>query len=124
LYFVQYRCLTGVCLRDKRSCVFCAFFVHTSLGFNKINWVIAILLCRNHFSMYYFCIPIRNSNHHSCGVSHLLFGVQFYTILESNKKLIFKNYFFTIDYIVTFPCLLTLKMSKLAAQDRFLDLSD
>jgi hypothetical protein len=45
------------------------------------------------------------------------------SILESNnKKLIFLSTF-TIDYIVTFPCLLT-KMSKLAAQDKFLDLSD
>jgi hypothetical protein len=52
-------------------------------------------------------------------VLYTLIGVQFYTILESNnKKLIFKV-LFTIDYIVTFPCLLT-KMSKLAAQDNFL----
>jgi hypothetical protein len=54
--------------------------------------------------------------------SHTPILCSFYTILESNnKKLILK--YFTIDYIVTFPCLLT-KMSKLAAQDKFLDLSD
>jgi cytochrome c oxidase assembly protein subunit 15 len=65
-----------------------------TLGFNKINWVIAILFIEiiSGISMYYFAFPFGTQTIH--GVSHTLF-VQFYTILESNnKKLIFLKYFY------------------------------
>jgi cytochrome c oxidase assembly protein subunit 15 len=60
-----------------------------TLGFNKINWVIAILFIEiiSGISMYYFAFP---SELKPFMVLATPICVQFYTILESNnKKLIF-----------------------------------
>jgi cytochrome c oxidase assembly protein subunit 15 len=62
-----------------------------TLGFNKINWVIIILFIEiiSGILMYYFAFPFGTQTIHVV-LATLLFGVQFYTILESNdKKLIF-----------------------------------
>jgi cytochrome c oxidase assembly protein subunit 15 len=58
-----------------------------NLGFNKINWVIMILFIEiiSGITMYYFAFPFGTQTIHVV-LATLLFGVQFYTILESNTK--------------------------------------
>lgn len=57
------------------------------LGFNKINWVIIILFIEiiSGIVMYYLDFPFGTQTVHIV-LATLLFGVQFYTILESNTK--------------------------------------
>lgn len=57
------------------------------LGFEKINWVILILLIEiaSGIIMYYFAFPFGTQTVHVV-LATLLFGIQFYTILESNTK--------------------------------------
>jgi len=61
-----------------------------SLGFSKINWVITLMILEiiSGLSMYYFDFPFGMQTIHLVGAS-LLFGMQFYMILENNftKKL-------------------------------------
>jgi heme a synthase len=56
-------------------------------GFQKINWVIALLLVEifSGIAMYYFDFPFGTQTIHIV-LATLLFGVQFYMILESNSK--------------------------------------
>lgn len=58
-----------------------------NLGFNKINWIIMILFIEiiSGITMYYFAFPFGTQTIHVV-LATLLFGVQFYTILESNTK--------------------------------------
>jgi cytochrome c oxidase assembly protein subunit 15 len=57
------------------------------LGFSKINWVIALLFIEiiTGISMYYFAFPFGTQTVHVV-LATILFGIQFYTILESNTK--------------------------------------
>jgi cytochrome c oxidase assembly protein subunit 15 len=58
------------------------------LGFTKMNWVIA-LLCMEIISgiaMYYFSFPIGSQTIH-IAMATLLFGLQFYLVLENSKKI-------------------------------------
>ncbi|MGQ7944789.1 COX15/CtaA family protein [Flavobacterium sp. WC2509] len=58
-----------------------------NLGFSKINWVITLLIIEiiSGISMYYFDFPFGTQTIHVV-LATLLFGVQFYMILESNTK--------------------------------------
>jgi cytochrome c oxidase assembly protein subunit 15 len=58
-----------------------------TLGFNKTNWVLIILFIEiiSGILMYYFAFPFGTQTVHVV-LATLLFGVQFYMILESNTK--------------------------------------
>lgn len=58
-----------------------------NLGFKKLNWVMILLLIEiiSGISMYYFDFPFGTQTIHIV-LATLLFGVQFYMILESNSK--------------------------------------
>ncbi|MFV8353637.1 COX15/CtaA family protein [Flavobacterium sp. XS2P14] len=58
-----------------------------SLGFSKIKWVIAILIMEiiSGIAMYYLDFPFGTQTVHVV-LATLLFGVQFYIILESKSK--------------------------------------
>ena len=58
-----------------------------SLGFSKIKWVIAILILEiiSGIAMYYLDFPFGTQTIHVV-LATLLFGVQFYIILESKSK--------------------------------------
>ena len=58
-----------------------------SLGFSKIKWVIAILIVEiiSGIAMYYLDFPFGTQTVHVV-LATLLFGVQFYIILESKSK--------------------------------------
>ncbi len=57
------------------------------LGFNKINWVIALLCIEvlSGITMLYFNFPFGSQTLHIV-IATLLFGLQFYLLLENNKK--------------------------------------
>ena len=57
------------------------------LGFSKMNWVMILLSIEiiSGISMYYFHFPFGTQTIHIV-LATLLFGVQFYMILESNRK--------------------------------------
>ena len=57
------------------------------LGFNKINWVIALLCIEvlSGITMFYFNFPFGSQTLHIV-IATLLFGLQFYLLLENNKK--------------------------------------
>lgn len=57
------------------------------LGFNKINWVLLIIFIEvlSGIAMYYFHFPFGSQTIHLV-LASLLFGVQFYMILEVKKK--------------------------------------
>jgi len=57
------------------------------LGFSKIKWVMVILLIEilSGIAMYYFYFPFGTQTIHIV-LATILFGVQFYTVLESNSK--------------------------------------
>lgn len=56
------------------------------LGFNKLNWIMVLLLLEiiSGVAMYYFHFPFGSQTAHLVFAS-LLFGVQFYLILENTK---------------------------------------
>ncbi|MFA9192269.1 COX15/CtaA family protein [Flavobacterium sp. FZUC8N2.13] len=58
-----------------------------NLGFSKMNWVIILLFMEiiSGIAMYYFHFPFGTQTIHIV-LAALLFGVQFYMILESNRK--------------------------------------
>lgn len=58
-----------------------------NLGFSKMNWVIILLSIEiiSGIAMYYFHFPFGTQTIHIV-LATLLFGVQFYMILESNRK--------------------------------------
>lgn len=58
-----------------------------NLGFKKLNWVMILLLIEiiSGVSMYYFDFPFGTQTIHIV-LATLLFGFQFYMILESNSK--------------------------------------
>ena len=58
-----------------------------NLGYNKINWVMLLLLLEvvSGVIMYYNHFPFGSQALHLV-VASILFGVQFYMLLESNKK--------------------------------------
>lgn len=58
------------------------------LGFTKINWVIALLCIEilSGITMYYFNFPFGSQTIH-IAIATLLFGVQFYLVLENFKKI-------------------------------------
>jgi hypothetical protein len=69
-------------------------------------------------AMYYLDFPFGTQTVHVV-LATLLFGVQFYIILESkSKKYIHKNIKFRL-YCRIYLCSRSTKMSKLAAQDKF-----
>ena len=57
------------------------------LGFNKINWVIALLCIEvlSGITMFYFNFSFGSQTLHLV-IATLLFGLQFYLLLENNKK--------------------------------------
>ena len=58
-----------------------------NLGYNKINWVMGLLLLEiaSGIAMYYFDFPFGSQSIHLVTAS-ILFGIQYYMILESNRK--------------------------------------
>ena len=58
-----------------------------NLGFKKLNWVMILLLIEiiSGIAMYYFDFPFGTQTIHIV-LATLLFGYQFYMILESNSK--------------------------------------
>ncbi len=58
-----------------------------NLGFSKMNWVMILLSIEivSGIAMYYFHFPFGTQTIHIV-LATLLFGVQFYMILESNRK--------------------------------------
>lgn len=58
-----------------------------TLGYYKINWVLWLLALEiaSGIAMYYFDFPFGSQSLHLI-VASLLFGVQFYLILESSRK--------------------------------------
>lgn len=58
-----------------------------NLGYNKINWVMGLLLIEiaSGIAMYYFDFPFGSQSIHLVTAS-ILFGIQYYMILESNRK--------------------------------------
>jgi cytochrome c oxidase assembly protein subunit 15 len=57
------------------------------LGFTKLNWVIALLCLEilSGIAMYYFNFPFGTQTLHIV-IATLLFGIQFYLVLENSKK--------------------------------------
>jgi len=57
------------------------------LGFSKMNWIMMLIIIEiiSGISMYYFDFPFGTQTLHLV-VAALLFGVQFYTILESKSS--------------------------------------
>jgi cytochrome c oxidase assembly protein subunit 15 len=57
------------------------------LGFNKINWIIGLLSLEilSGISMFYFNFPFGSQTLHVV-IATLLFGLQFYLLLENNRK--------------------------------------
>jgi len=79
-----------------RTFSFIVFFVNLflylknrklNLGFNKINWVIALILAEvlSGIAMYYFHFPFGSQTTHLV-LASILFGLQFYMILEARKS--------------------------------------
>lgn len=60
------------------------------LGFTKLNWVLLILIIEilSGISMYYFDFPFGTQTIHIV-LATILFGIQFYLILESKTKKVF-----------------------------------
>lgn len=60
------------------------------LGFTKLNWVLFILIIEilSGISMYYFDFPFGTQTIHIV-LATILFGIQFYLILESKTKKVF-----------------------------------
>ena len=60
------------------------------LGFTKLNWVLLILIIEilSGISMYYFDFPFGTQTIHVV-LATILFGIQFYLILESKTKKVF-----------------------------------
>ena len=60
------------------------------LGFSKLNWVVFILFIEilSGISMYYFDFPFGTQTIHVV-LATILFGIQFYLILESKSKKVF-----------------------------------
>jgi cytochrome c oxidase assembly protein subunit 15 len=58
-----------------------------NLGFNKMNWVIALLCIEilSGIAMYYFNFPFGTQTIHIV-MATLLFGLQFYLVLENSGK--------------------------------------
>lgn len=58
-----------------------------NLGFGKINWVMLIILIEilSGIAMYYFHFPFGSQTIHLV-LASILFGIQFYMILESRRK--------------------------------------
>jgi cytochrome c oxidase assembly protein subunit 15 len=58
-----------------------------NLGYNKTNWVMGLLLIEiaSGIAMYYFDFPFGSQSIHLVTAS-ILFGIQYYMILESNRK--------------------------------------
>ena len=58
------------------------------LGFNKINWVIALLCIEilSGISMFYFNFPFGSQTVHVV-IATIIFGFQLYLLLESSKKI-------------------------------------
>lgn len=65
------------------------FFINKKLGlgYKKMNWVMALLLLEiaSGIAMYYFNFPFGSQSIHLVAAS-ILFGVQYYMWLESNRK--------------------------------------
>ena len=61
------------------------------LGFSKMNWIMILIIIEifSGISMYYFDFPFGTQTIHLV-VAALLFGVQFYTILESKSSRIIR----------------------------------
>ena len=59
-----------------------------NLGFNKINWIIALLSIEvlSGIAMYYFNFPLGSQTIHIV-MATLIFGLQFYLVLENSKKI-------------------------------------
>ncbi len=59
-----------------------------NLGFQKINWVMALILVEilSGIAMYYFHFPFGSQAIHLV-IASLLFGIQFYMILEAKKPI-------------------------------------
>ena len=57
------------------------------LGFTKINWIIALLCLEiiSGIAMYYFNFPFGTQTIHIV-IATILFGLQFYLVLENFKK--------------------------------------
>jgi cytochrome c oxidase assembly protein subunit 15 len=64
-----------------------------NLGFSKVNWVMLLLILEiiSGISMYYFDFPFGTQTIHIV-LATILFGIQFYLILEANKARNTKNY--------------------------------
>jgi cytochrome c oxidase assembly protein subunit 15 len=60
------------------------------LGFTKLNWVVFLLFIEilSGISMYYFDFPFGTQTIHVV-LATLLFGIQFYLILEAKSKKVF-----------------------------------
>ncbi len=58
-----------------------------TLGFNKMNWVLGLLCIEilSGIAMYYFNFPFGSQTIH-IAMATLLFGLQFYLVLENSKK--------------------------------------
>ena len=58
-----------------------------NLGYSKLNWVMGLLLLEiaSGIAMYYFDFPFGSQSIHLVTAS-ILFGIQYYMILESNRK--------------------------------------
>ncbi|WP_298424950.1 COX15/CtaA family protein [uncultured Kordia sp.] len=63
-------------------------FKKLQLGFKKVNWVMILLALEiiSGISMYYFDFPFGTQTIHIV-IATILFGIQFYLILEANKAL-------------------------------------
>jgi cytochrome c oxidase assembly protein subunit 15 len=59
-----------------------------NLGSNKINWIIALLSVEvlSGIAMYYFNFPLGSQTIHIV-MATLIFGLQFYLVLETSKKI-------------------------------------
>ncbi|MGX7668328.1 COX15/CtaA family protein [Flavobacterium pedocola] len=79
-----------------RTFSFVVFFVNLflylknkklNLGFSKINWVMALIFVEvlSGIAMYYFHFPFGSQTIHLV-IASLLFGIQFYMILEARKS--------------------------------------
>jgi cytochrome c oxidase assembly protein subunit 15 len=58
-----------------------------TLGFDKMNWILGLLCIEilSGIAMYYFSFPIGSQTIH-IAMATLLFGLQFYLVLENSKK--------------------------------------